>query len=260
MTARADANAGLFERHELDEHRFDASHEVASAAALRTSLDSKGYAILKGLWSADECDAMVASYDAPQGVGEPPRFRSRIVMERYNFGRGEYQYFAYPLPEPVFELRRSLYERLRPIANDWNRLMGVDVHYPDEHAEFLERCRAAGQTRPTPLLLKYLPGDYNCLHQDLYGEHVFPLQATVLLSAPERDFDGGEFVMTEQRPRMQSRPIVVPLAQGDAVVLPVHHRPVQGSKGIYRVSMRHGVSELRRGQRHTLGIILHDAQ
>ena len=236
-----------------------AAQGVGALSPLRASLDAKGHAILGHLLSGAQCADMVALYDAPLEPGEPPRFRSRIAMERYNFGRGEYQYFAYPLPEPVSELRRSLYAQLQPIANEWNELMGIDIRYPPEHDEFMERCRAAGQTRPTPLMLKYLPGDYNCLHQDLYGEHVFPLQATVLLSAPGRDFEGGEFVMTEQRPRMQSRPIVVPLERGDAVVLPVHHRPVQGGRGTYRVNMRHGVSELRSGQRHTLGIIFHDA-
>jgi hypothetical protein len=187
------------------------------------------------------------------------RFRSRVVMERHGFGRGEYQYFAYPLPEPLASLRPVLYARLQSIANRWNHTMGVDVSYPADHTAFLERCHAAGQVRPTPLLLQYGAGDYNCLHQDLYGEHVFPLQVAVLLSAPGTDFTGGEFVMTEQRPRMQSRPMVVPLGQGDAVVMAVHHRPVQGTRGPYRVQLRHGVSEVRSGHRHTVGLIFHDA-
>jgi hypothetical protein len=187
------------------------------------------------------------------------RFRSRVVMERHGFGRGEYKYFRYPLPPLVAELRRTLYARLPPIANRWNAALGIDVRYPAEHPAFIARCHAAGQNKPTPLLLRYGAGDYNCLHQDLYGEHVFPLQATILLSRPERDFAGGEFVLTEQRPRVQSRAEVVALRQGDAVVFAVRHRPVQGARGVYRVTMRHGVSRVRRGNRHTLGIIFHDA-
>jgi hypothetical protein len=187
-------------------------------------------------------------------------FRSRVVMQRHGFGQGEYQYFSYPLPDIVAQLRATLYPRLVGVANAWNEAMGIDVRYPPKHADFLARCHEAGQQRPTPLLLQYGPGDYNCLHQDLYGEHVFPIQVAVLLSRPGEDFTGGEFVLTEQRPRMQSRPEVVPLRQGDAVVFAVHHRPVQGSRGFYRVNMRHGVSTLRSGHRHTLGIIFHDAQ
>ncbi len=187
-------------------------------------------------------------------------FRSRIVMARHAFGRGEYKYFAYPLPALVGRLRRNLYPALARIANRWNMEMGIDVRYPAAHAAFLKRCHEAGQTRPTPLLLQYGAGDYNCLHQDLYGEHVFPLQVTGLLSEPGRDFEGGEFVLIEQRPRMQSRASVVPLCRGDAVVFPVHHRPVRGTRGIYRVNLRHGVSEIRRARRHTLGIIFHDAK
>jgi len=187
------------------------------------------------------------------------RFRSRVVMARHGFGRGEYQCFAYPLPEVIATLRSELYGRLAPIANRWNALMGIDVRYPAEHGEFLARCHAAGQTKPTPLLLQYGAGDYNCLHQDLYGDHVFPLQAVALLSDPEGDFDGGELVLTEQRPRMQSRVSVVPLRKGDLAVIAVNHRPVQGTRGPYRVTQRHGVSEVRAGRRHTAGIIFHDA-
>jgi hypothetical protein len=204
--------------------------------------------------TAEQCAALAQTYasDAP--------FRSRVVMARHGFGRGEYKYFAYPLPEPVAVLRAALYPPLAEIANRWNEAMAIDLRYPQEHASYLARCRKAGQTKPTPLLLQYGAGDYNCLHQDLYGEHVFPLQVTLLLSRPGEDFTGGEFVLTEQRPRMQSRAEVVPLAQGEAVIFPVHHRPVRGTRGIYRVNMRHGVSRLRSGHRHTLGIIFHDAK
>ena len=188
-----------------------------------------------------------------------PLFRSRVVMQRHGYGRGEYRYFSYPLPGIVAGLRTACYPRLAPIANRWNETMKIDVRFPAEHGEFIQRCHAAGQLRPTPLLLQYGADDYNCLHQDLYGEHVFPLQVAILLSEPGRDFAGGEFVLTEQRPRMQSRPQVVPLRQGDAVVFAVHHRPVQGTRGFYRVNMRHGVSRIRSGHRHTLGIIFHDA-
>jgi hypothetical protein len=186
-------------------------------------------------------------------------FRSRVVMGAHGFGRGEYKYFTYPLPDIVASLRTSIYPHLVPVANRWNHAMGIDVRFPAAHADFIARCHAAGQRRPTPLLLQYAIGDYNCLHQDLYGEHVFPMQVAMLLSQPGRDFTGGEFVLTEQRPRMQSRPEVVPLSQGDAVVFAVHHRPVQGTRGVYRVNLRHGVSRLRSGHRHTLGIIFHDA-
>ena len=180
-------------------------------------------------------------------------------MARHGYGRGEYRYFAYPLPELVAELRSALYERLVPIANGWRESLGAGEPFPAMHAEYLERCHAAGQMRPTPLILRYGPGDYNCLHQDLYGDLVFPLQAAFLLSEPGKDFTGGEFVLTEQRPRMQSRVNVVPLKAGEAVIFAVNHRPVQGSRGTYRVTMRHGVSPVRSGSRHTLGIILHDA-
>ncbi|HEX7948234.1 MAG TPA: 2OG-Fe(II) oxygenase [Phenylobacterium sp.] len=216
-------------------------------------LDAHGCALLPGLLTADACAEVAGWYD------EAARFRSTVVMARHGFGRGEYRYLAYPLPDPVAALRAALYPPLADIANRWNAQLGEAVRFPADHAAFLDRCHAAGQTRPTPLLLRYGPGDYNCLHQDLYGEHVFPLQVAVLLSEPGRDFSGGEFVLTEQRPRMQSRVEVVPLRQGDAVVFPVHHRPVHGGRGVYRVNLRHGVSRLREGRRHTLGIIFHDA-
>ena len=221
--------------------------------AIHATLDAHGYAVLPRLLSTRACGELVALY--------PRRgyFRSRVVMGRHGFGQGEYQYFGYPLPAPIGALRTGLYPRLVPLANQWNEAMGIDVRYPSTHADFLARCREAGQSRPTPLLLRYEAGDYNCLHQDLYGEHVFPLQLAVLLSAPGVDFAGGEFVLTEQRPRMQSRAEVVPLAQGDAVIFAVHHRPVQGTRGCYRVNLRHGVSRLRSGSRYTLGIIFHDA-
>src|SRR6202040_3783059 len=187
-------------------------------------------------------------------------FRSHIVMARHGFGRGEYKYFTYPLPDKVADLRTSLYPRLAPIANRWNESMGIDVRYPDGHADFIKRCHKAGQMRSTPLLLQYAEGDFNALHQDLYGEHVFPLQVAILLSEPEKDFTGGEFVLTEQRPRMQSRAEVVPLRRGDGVVFAVHNRPVRGTRGVYRVTLRHGVSRLRSGHRHTVGVIFHDAK
>ena len=216
-------------------------------------LDASGSALIPQLLSAAECDALAGLYDVDE------LHRSRVVMARHGFGRGEYKYFRYPLPGPVQELRGALYPRLAPLANRWNAAMKIDVEYPLRHEDFLARCHAAGQSRPTPLLLRYGVDDYNCLHQDLYGEHVFPLQVAILLSQPGRDFSGGEFVLTEQRPRMQSRPEVVPLQQGDAVVFAVHHRPVQGGRGAYRVNLRHGVSRLRSGHRHTLGVIFHDA-
>jgi uncharacterized protein len=217
-------------------------------------LDAQGCATLPQLLSAEECDALAALYKKDE------IFRSRVVMARHGFGRGEYKYFSYPLPDLVADLRASIYPRLVPIANRWNNAMRIEVSYPEQHADFISRCHGAGQVRPTPLLLQYATDDYNCLHQDLYGEHVFPLQVAILLSQPGWDFSGGEFVLTEQRPRMQSRPIVVPLKQGDAVVFAVHHRPVQGTRGVYRVNMRHGVSRLLSGHRHTLGVIFHDAK
>jgi uncharacterized protein len=219
-----------------------------------SELDANGCAVLKGLLSPDECRALAALYP------DDTHFRSRIVMSRHGFGRGEYKYFAYPLPGVIGELRPLLYARLRGIANRWNEAMGIDIRYPERHDAFLERCHDAGQIRPTPLLLQYEAGDFNCLHQDLYGEHVFPLQVAILLSAPGRDFEGGEFVLTEQRPRMQSRAEVVALTQGDAVAFAVHHRPVQGTRSSYRVNLRHGVSRLRAGRRHTVGVIFHDAK
>jgi hypothetical protein len=221
---------------------------------LSAALDAHGCATTGPLLSAEDCAALRGLYHA-----ETP-FRSRIVMARHGFGRGEYKYFAYPLPEIVATLRAALYGPLANIANRWNEAMGMPVRFPADHAAYLARCHAAGQTRPTPLLLQYGAGDYNCLHQDVYGEHVFPLQAAFLLSDPRRDFAGGEFVLTEQRPRMQSRAEVVPLEQGGAVIFPVHHRPVQGTRGLYRVTMRHGVSRLRSGHRHTLGVIFHDGK
>ncbi len=217
-------------------------------------LDAQGCAVLKGLLSADECRALASLYP------DDRHFRSRVVMGRHGFGRGEYKYCCYPLPYVIAELRPALYARLHGIANRWNEAMGIDIRYPGDHAAFLKRCHAAGQARPTPLLLQYGTGDYNCLHQDLYGEHVFPLQVAILLSEPGRDFRGGEFVLTEQRPRMQSRAEVVPLLQGDAVAFAVHHRPVQGTRGFYRVNLRHGVSRIRSGHRHTVGVIFHDAK
>jgi hypothetical protein len=222
-------------------------------ARVGAELDAFGCATTGPLLDAPACEALAALYDREDG------FRSRIVMARHGFGRGEYKYFATPLPDPVAALRAGFWPHLAPIANRWNAAMGLAPRFPADHADFLARCHAAGQARPTPLLLRYGPGDYNCLHQDLYGEHVFPLQVAVLLSAPGRDFTGGEFVLTEQRPRMQSRAEVVPLAQGEGVIFAVHHRPVQGTRGIYRVTLRHGVSRIRVGRRHTLGIIFHDA-
>jgi len=216
-------------------------------------LDAQGCATIAGLLTQEECEAVAGLYPVDD------LFRSRVVMGRHGFGRGEYKYFSYPLPDVISGLRTSIYPYLVPIANRWNTAMGIAVRYPAQHAAFIARCHDAGQLRPTPLLLRYETDDYNCLHQDLYGEHVFPLQVAILLSEPDRDFTGGEFVLTEQRPRMQSRPQVVPLKQGDAVVFAVHHRPVQGTRGVYRVNLRHGVSRLRSGYRHTAGIIFHDA-
>ena len=225
---------------------FDWAHIGADLAA-------RGNAVAERVLDAQQCRALTALYP------EEPHFRSRVVMSRHGFGRGEYKYFCYPLPSVVAELRSALYPHLAPIANGWNEQMGIDIEYPKTHDAFLKRCHQAGQARPTPLLLQYGPDDYNCLHQDIYGEHVFPLQITVLLSVPEEHFTGGEFVMTEQRPRMQTRPEVVPLKQGEGVIFAVNERPVQGTRGVYRVKLRHGVSRVRSGQRHTLGVIFHDA-
>lgn len=243
-----------------DAELFAGSTAVAAAAVdaldwarIGQDLDAQGSAVIERLISPGECAALASLY------ASEPLFRSRVVMRRHGYGSGEYKYFAYPLPEPIASLRTALYAQLVPIANRWHEAMGIDTRFPRRHAQFLERCHDAGQRRPTPLLLQYGRGDYNCLHQDLYGEHVFPLQATILLSAGGPDFEGGEFVMTEQRPRMQSRPHVVPLEQGDMVVFAVRHRPVRGTRGFHRVNMRHGVSVVRRGHRHTLGIIFHDA-
>ena len=217
------------------------------------SLDERGYAITPPLLTREECRGIAALYPKEEV------FRSRVIMQRHSFGRGEYKYFMYPLPSAIEALRQAIYSRLAPIANRWRERLKEDGLFPPSLAAYLEQCHKAGQERPTPLLLKYGPGDYNCLHQDLYGDLVFPLQLTVLLSAPEEDFTGGEFMLVEQRPRAQSRGEVVPLRQGEAVIFPVHHRPVEGARGPYRVTMRHGVSRLRSGQRYTLGIIFHDA-
>ena len=222
--------------------------------AIGVELDTRGYAVVKDSLTSEDCAALAAKY--PQDAA----FRSRVVMARHGFGRGEYKYFNYPLPELVSCLRSTLYPPLSAIANRWNEAMGIDVRYPDEHERFLRRCHSAGQRKPTPLLLQYEADDYNCLHQDVYGEHVFPLQAAFLLSAPGDDFAGGEFVLAEQRPRAQSRAEVVPLGRGDGVIFAVSHRPVKGSRGYYRVNLRHGVSRVRSGLRHTLGIIFHDAK
>ena len=217
-------------------------------------LDTQGYTLVKGLLSPDDCDSLKRLYSQDE------MFRSRVVMQRHGFGSGEYKYFRYPLPKLVAELRTVAYSHLVETANRWNSLLGVDVQYPATHKDFIDRCHQAGQTKPTPLLLRYGPNDYNCLHQDLYGEHSFPLQLTVLLSDEQRDFTGGEFVLVEQRPRMQSKAMVVSLRQGDAVVFAVQNRPVQGKRGPHRVTLRHGVSGVHSGERHALGVIFHDAQ
>lgn len=232
------------------EDRIDAVDWAPVAA----QLDACGWALIEKMLSAEECRGLAGLY------GDDRHFRSRIVMARHGFGRGEYKYFDYPLPDVVAALRTSLYSRLAPLANRWNERLKIEVRYPESHAGFLARCHEAGQKRPTPLLLQYGTDDYNCLHQDLYGEHVFPFQAAFLLAQPQKDFTGGEFVLTEQRPRMQSRAEVVPLRQGDGVIFAVHHRPVEGTRGTYRVNLRHGVSRIRSGHRHTLGVIFHDAK
>jgi len=241
------------------------AHALAAAAAARRvaaqdwperldALDRHGHVVLPSLLAPDACEALAATY------AHDASFRSTIVMARHGFGRGEYRYFAYPLPPFVAALREALYPRLAPLANRWNAALRIDVRYPDEHAAFVRRCHEAGQTRPTPLLLRYGAGDYNCLHQDLYGEHVFPLQVAVLLSEPGRDFDGGEFVLTERRAGRPARAEVVPLRQGDAVAFAVHQRPVPGLRGPARAAMRHGVAAVGRGRRHVLGVIFHDAR
>lgn len=235
-----------------------ASAEARVAAydwqALTSELDSFGCAILPKLLSPEECRGISDLY------ADESHFRSRVIMARHGFGKGEYRYFKYPLPDLLGGLRTALYPRLAGVANAWNSRMGIDDRYPERHASFLEQCQDAGQTRPTPLLLQYVPGDFNCLHQDLYGDLAFPIQVAILLSEPGKDFTGGEFALTEQRPRMQSRVEVVPLRQGDAAAFAVHNRPVRGAKGDYRVNLRHGVSRVRSGMRHTVGIIFHDAR
>jgi hypothetical protein len=239
-----------------------AGSSVASAEArlavydwrvIAGELDNCGCAVLPKLLALEECRSIAALYD------DETHFRSHVHMARHGFGKGEYRYFKYPLPNLVSGLRTTLYPRLAEVANEWNARMRIDERYPGDHASFLERCHALDQTRPTPLLLQYVAGDFNCLHQDLYGDLAFPIQVAILLSEPGMDFTGGEFVLTEQRPRMQSRAEVVPLRQGDAVAFAVHNRPVRGSKGNYRVNLRHGVSRVRSGMRHTVGIIFHDA-
>ncbi|HEX8403127.1 MAG TPA: 2OG-Fe(II) oxygenase [Duganella sp.] len=267
-SGHADTGDGEFDRDAGAAAGVAARVAALDWQAIAGELDAHGCAIVPAMLSADEGAAMAARY------ARPALFRSRVVMARHGFGSGEYQYFRYPLPSMVAALRQALYGPMAAIANRWHEAMGVAARFPADHADFLMRCHAAGQDRPTPLLLRYGPGDYNCLHQDLYGEHVFPLQAAILLSRPGVDFDGGEFVLTEQRPRMQSRVEVVPLRQGDMVAFPVNQRPVAGARGVYRVAMRHGVSRVRAvarsagggageppetPQRHTLGIIFHDA-
>ncbi|WP_245957115.1 2OG-Fe(II) oxygenase [Aestuariispira insulae] len=220
----------------------------------KDALNETGYCLLTGLLSPSECQSFVNGYDDDQ------RYRSTVAMARHGFGQGEYRYFSYPLPDRILDLRNSLYPALAEIANEWTARMGVAIRYPAVHQDYLKRCHQNGQERPTPLILRYGEGDYNCLHQDLYGEMVFPLQVAILLSRPETDFEGGEFILTEQRARMQSRAEVIPLKQGDAVVFPVNHQPKKGKRGDYRVTMRHGVSRIRSGQRHALGVIFHDAK
>jgi len=251
MNAR---DAPAHPRADDEDVSLDARLAAIDWPRIERELDADGAAVIEALLPHATCAALAALY------AEDARFRSKVVMARHGYGRGEYKYFAYPLPATIARLRGAIYPRLAPIANRWNEAMGIAVRYPARHAEYIERCHAAGQTKPTPLLLSYAAGDYNCLHQDLYGEHVFPLQLVVLLSEPGRDFAGGEFVMTEQRPRRQSRALVLPLArQGDSALIAVQHRPVRGARGMYRVTMRHGVSRLHAGRRQTLGVIFHDA-
>ena len=222
--------------------------------SIEDDLSARGNALLQQVLPRDACRSLANLYS------DNSIFRSRVIMQRHGYGRGEYSYFSYPLPPMIAALRAGFYPRLAPIANRWNAAMGLEVRYPEQHIDFLARCHAAGQLKPTPLLLQYAQDDYNCLHQDLYGEHVFPLQVAILLSEPEKDFTGGEFVITEQRPRMQSREEVVPLRHGDAVIFAVHQRPARGARGVYRVNLRHGVSRIHSGHRHTLGVIFHDAE
>jgi hypothetical protein len=243
------AHARKFETHDITDRVA-----ALDCARIAGELDAHGCATTGALLTLDECAALSSRY------GEEGIYRSRVIMARHGFGRGEYKYFSYPLPDIVASLRSALYPPLANVANRWNEQLRLDQRFPADHAAYVKRCHAAGQTKPTPLLLQYGPGDYNCLHQDVYGELVFPLQVAFLLSRPGEDFTGGEFVLTEQRPRMQSRAEVVPLRQGEGVIFPVHHRPVQGTRGVYRVNMRHGVSRLRSGKRHTLGIIFHDGK
>ncbi|HWT99813.1 MAG TPA: 2OG-Fe(II) oxygenase [Terriglobales bacterium] len=230
-----------------------AALSAVEAAALETEIAAQGFARLPQLLPGETCHELIALYASTDN------FRSRVVMARHGYGSGEYKYFSYPLPGIVADLREQLYPVLAIIANRWQQQLNSDLLYPSTHGAYLESCHAAGQTRPTPLLLRYEAGDFNCLHQDIYGEHVFPLQVAILLSQPGADFAGGEFILTEQRPRRQSRASVVPLSQGDAVIFPVRERPIAGSKGFYRGQMRHGVSQVRSGLRYTLGVIFHDA-
>ena len=253
MSRQEDATAGAALQNATSENPVTERVQHLDWTRIAAELDAQGSALLQRLLSAQECEAIARLYP------EDSAFRSRVVMARHGFGRGEYKYFSYPLPDLIASLRTQLYCRLAPIANQWNEAMRLDARFPDAHASFLERCHNAGQRRPTPLLLHYVEGDYNCLHQDLYGERVFPIQVAILLSEPGRDFTGGDFVLTEQRPRMQTRAEVAPLRQGDGVAFAVHHRPMKGARGNYRVTMRHGVSRVRSGERHTLGIIFHDA-
>lgn len=228
--------------------------ELCDGEAIAAGLDRDGYAVVPGLLTRHGCDALAAAYDTEN------LYRNRVVMARHGFGEGEYRYYSYPLPEQVAALRGEFYPLLRPIANRWHASLDIATRYPAGIESWLARCERAGQRQPTPLLLKYGPGDHNCLHQDIYGEHMFPLQLAILLSQPGTDFTGGEFVLTEQRPRRQSRVEVVPLARGDGVVFPVNYRPRAGARGVYRATMRHGVSRVRSGNRFTLGIIFHDAR
>jgi uncharacterized protein len=248
------ASNSTYAGDDFDSDGIAARIEAVAWEEVSRDLDAEGNAIVKRVLLPQECDEIRMLYEQKE------IFRSNVVMERHGFGRGEYRYFSYPLPRPIATLRTLVYPRLVPTANRWNEAMGINVRFPAQHVDFIARCHQAGQDKPTPLLLKYGVNDYNCLHQDLYGEHVFPLQFAILLSEPDAEFSGGEFVMSEQRPRMQSRPMVVPLRKGDGVVFAVNHRPVQGKKGVYRVNLRHGVSRIRSGNRYTLGIIFHDAQ